>query len=328
MPRDTHQRRDPRGRRAAGRPAVVGFMTAGFPDRASFREQPRGDRRRGRRRRDRRAVHRPDGRRHDDPAREPRGAAGRLHAALAARGTRGDAAAPAGAAAADELSEPAARLRARQAAGGGGARPACRASSFPTCRTRKAPICARRFDRVGVALVQMVTPVTPRRAPPDAVRGEPGLRLRGDDDRHHRQDASPCPRTCCEYMDRVRAVSPIPVCAGFGIRSARAGGAHAGPRRRRRRRLGAGRGARARRGSGRVPADRLPRRPRVHDRSAARADLRLLRLLAGRRSALRRGRACRRERDRTPRLDAGVRWRQRRIDGNSRGRGARRRAGG
>jgi tryptophan synthase alpha chain len=74
------------------------------------------------------------------------------------------------------------------------------------------------FDRVGIALVQMVTPVTP----------EPRLRMlcaasqgfvyavtmTGTTGRN-----VAVPDAVLDYMDRVRSVSPVPVCAGFGIRS-------------------------------------------------------------------------------------------------------------
>ena len=77
----------------------------------------------------------------------------------------------------------------------------------------------RALDSEGMALVQMVTPVTP--APRLAVlcgaargfvyavtmTGTTGKSIAVPDD-------------VLEYMDRVRAVSPVPVCAGFGIRSA------------------------------------------------------------------------------------------------------------
>ena len=62
------------------------------------------------------------------------------------------------------------------------------------------------------------------------------------------------PDEVLDYMDRVRAVSPVPVCAGFGIRTAEQVRTHAGSRRWRRRRLGTGRSARARRRPGGVPA--------------------------------------------------------------------------
>ncbi len=78
---------------ASGRPAVVGFMTAGFPGSRAFRGKPARDRVRGRRRRDRRAVQRSHGRWRHDPARQFRVPAGRLHAHVAAAGTDCDAAA-------------------------------------------------------------------------------------------------------------------------------------------------------------------------------------------------------------------------------------------
>ena len=62
--------------------------------------------------------------------------------------------------------------RTRALAGSAPPRPASAASSFPTCRTRKAPNCARRSSAHGLALVQMVTPVTPPARLADALRRE------------------------------------------------------------------------------------------------------------------------------------------------------------
>jgi tryptophan synthase alpha chain len=75
------------------------------------------------------------------------------------------------------------------------------------------------LDRVGIALVQMVTPVTP----------SPRLRMLCEASQGFvyavtmtgttgKQVA--VPDEVLQYMDRVKAVSPVPVCAGFGIRSA------------------------------------------------------------------------------------------------------------
>jgi tryptophan synthase alpha chain len=75
------------------------------------------------------------------------------------------------------------------------------------------------LDRVGLALVQMVTPVTP--APRLKVLCEASggfvyaVTMTGTTGK-----AVAVPDQVLHYMDRVRAVSPIPVCAGFGIRSA------------------------------------------------------------------------------------------------------------
>lgn len=75
------------------------------------------------------------------------------------------------------------------------------------------------LDAEGLALVQMVTPVTP----PDrlavlcrAARGFVyAVTMTGTTGKN-----VAVPEDVLEYMDRVRAVSPVPVCAGFGIRSA------------------------------------------------------------------------------------------------------------
>jgi tryptophan synthase alpha chain len=75
------------------------------------------------------------------------------------------------------------------------------------------------FDRVGVALVQMVTPVTPAdrlRMLCEASQGFVyAVTMTGTTGK-----AVAVPDDVLEYMDAVRAVAPIPVCAGFGIRSA------------------------------------------------------------------------------------------------------------
>jgi tryptophan synthase alpha chain len=75
------------------------------------------------------------------------------------------------------------------------------------------------FDRVGVALVQMVTPVTPApriRMLCEASQGFVyAVTMTGTTGK-----AVEVPDDVLQYMDAVRAVSPIPVCAGFGIRRA------------------------------------------------------------------------------------------------------------
>jgi tryptophan synthase alpha chain len=73
------------------------------------------------------------------------------------------------------------------------------------------------LDRAGLALVQMVTPVTPaerlRRLCADARGFVYAVTMTGTTGR-----SVAVPDAVLDYLDRVRAVSPVPVCAGFGIR--------------------------------------------------------------------------------------------------------------
>jgi len=75
------------------------------------------------------------------------------------------------------------------------------------------------LDRVGLALVQMVTPVTPAARLKMLCEASQGfvyaVTMTGTTGRQ-----VAVPDEVLDYMDRVRAVSPVPVCAGFGIRSA------------------------------------------------------------------------------------------------------------
>jgi tryptophan synthase alpha chain len=75
------------------------------------------------------------------------------------------------------------------------------------------------FDRAGVALVQMVTPVTPAPRIKMLCEASQGfvyaVTMTGTTGK-----AAAVPEDVLQYMDAVRSVSPIPVCAGFGIRSA------------------------------------------------------------------------------------------------------------
>ena len=75
------------------------------------------------------------------------------------------------------------------------------------------------LDGEGLALVQMVTPVTPPgrlRMLCEASQGFVyAVTMTGTTGRN-----VAVPDDVLDYMDRVRAVSPVPVCAGFGIRSA------------------------------------------------------------------------------------------------------------
>jgi tryptophan synthase alpha chain len=75
------------------------------------------------------------------------------------------------------------------------------------------------LDRAGLALVQMVTPVTP----PERLKVLCGagqgfiyaVTMTGTTGK-----SVAVPDDVLAYMDRVRAIAPIPVCAGFGIRGA------------------------------------------------------------------------------------------------------------
>jgi tryptophan synthase alpha chain len=75
------------------------------------------------------------------------------------------------------------------------------------------------LDREGLALVQMVTPVTPPERLAKLCAAAQGfvyaVTMTGTTGK-----SVAVPDEVLEYMDRVKHASPIPVCAGFGIRSA------------------------------------------------------------------------------------------------------------
>jgi tryptophan synthase alpha chain len=75
------------------------------------------------------------------------------------------------------------------------------------------------LDRVGIALVQMVTPVTPDARLGMLCAASQGfvyaVTMTGTTGK-----SVAVPDEVLDYMDRVRALSPVPVCAGFGIRNA------------------------------------------------------------------------------------------------------------
>ena len=75
------------------------------------------------------------------------------------------------------------------------------------------------LDARGLALVQMVTPVTPPARLKMLCEASQGfvyaVTMTGTTGKQ-----VAVPEDVLAYMDRVRAVSPVPVCAGFGIRSA------------------------------------------------------------------------------------------------------------
>jgi tryptophan synthase alpha chain len=75
------------------------------------------------------------------------------------------------------------------------------------------------LDRVGIALVQMVTPVTPDARLRMLCSASQGfvyaVTMTGTTGK-----SVAVPDEVLAYMDRVKSVSPVPVCAGFGIRTA------------------------------------------------------------------------------------------------------------
>lgn len=74
------------------------------------------------------------------------------------------------------------------------------------------------LDREGLALVQMVSPVTPAERLARLCAAAQGfvyaVTMTGTTGK-----SAAIPDEVLAYMDRVRNVSPVPVCAGFGIRS-------------------------------------------------------------------------------------------------------------
>jgi tryptophan synthase alpha chain len=77
---------------------------------------------------------------------------------------------------------------------------------------------SRALEREGLALVQMVTPVTPPERLTMLCRAAQGfvyaVTMTGTTGK-----AAEVPDDVLRYMDRVKRASPVPVCAGFGIRS-------------------------------------------------------------------------------------------------------------
>ncbi len=74
------------------------------------------------------------------------------------------------------------------------------------------------LDREGLALIQMVTPVTPAERLATLCRAAQGfvyaVTMTGTTGK-----SAAVPQDVLEYMDRLRSLSTVPVCAGFGIRS-------------------------------------------------------------------------------------------------------------
>jgi tryptophan synthase alpha chain len=83
----------------------------------------------------------------------------------------------------------------------------------------------RALDGEGLALVQMVTPVTPPDRLAMLCREAKGfvyaVTMTGTTGKSAGGEFADVPTAVLDYMDRVKALSSVPVCAGFGIRSAR-----------------------------------------------------------------------------------------------------------
>lgn len=90
------------------------------------------------------------------------------------------------------------------------------------------------LESEGLALVQLVTPITPPERVGQLARASRGflyaVTMTGVTGGQASGDAGSLPAEAAAYLDRCTAVSPVPVMAGFGIRSAAqvsAVGAHA-----------------------------------------------------------------------------------------------------
>jgi tryptophan synthase alpha chain len=83
----------------------------------------------------------------------------------------------------------------------------------------------RAFEGEGLALVQMVTPVTPPERMSMLCREAKGfvyaVTMTGTTGKSANGKFADVPTDVLDYMDRVKSLSRVPVCAGFGIRSAR-----------------------------------------------------------------------------------------------------------
>lgn len=81
------------------------------------------------------------------------------------------------------------------------------------------------LEAEGLALVQMVTPVTPPERLKMLCRKAKGfvyaVTMTGTTGKSADGKFADVPLQVLEYMDRVRELASVPVCAGFGIRSAR-----------------------------------------------------------------------------------------------------------
>ena len=216
MPRDTVTeaiRRAVRG----GRPAVVGFMTAGFPDRAGFRSRLTA------------IGEAADvveiGVPFSDPMADGMTIQRASQAALKDGFTLPWLLGELG-----EMQRPASPLLLMsylnpllayglERLPGAAARAGVSGFIIPDLPYEESAPVRESLDAEGLALVQMVTPVTPPERLVMLCRASQGfvyaVTMTGTTGRN-----VAVPDQVLDYMDRVRAVSPVPVCAGFGIRSA------------------------------------------------------------------------------------------------------------
>jgi tryptophan synthase alpha chain len=79
------------------------------------------------------------------------------------------------------------------------------------------------LHRHGLAMIRMVTPVTPPERLEKLCRGSEGfvyaVTMTGVTGANAAGGGVALPSATLQYLERVRALSPVPVCAGFGIRS-------------------------------------------------------------------------------------------------------------
>lgn len=75
------------------------------------------------------------------------------------------------------------------------------------------------LDQHGLALVQMVTPVTPPARLARLCAASQGFVYAVTMTGTTGKTVSPVPQDVVSYLDRVRAAAKVPVCAGFGIRN-------------------------------------------------------------------------------------------------------------
>jgi tryptophan synthase alpha chain len=203
---------------AQGRPAVVGFMTAGFPDRAGFRDSLAA------------IASAADvveiGVPFTDPMADGMTIQRASHAALAGGFTL------------PWLLEELGRMQPRPQAPlllmsylnpllayglerlpGAAAQAGVAGFIIPDLPYEESAEMRAALDGQGLALVQMVTPVTPPERLKMLCAASQGfvyaVTMTGTTGR-----SVAVPEEVLAYMDHVRGVSPVPVCAGFGIRSA------------------------------------------------------------------------------------------------------------
>ncbi len=223
-----------------GQAGLGGLLDGGLSDSGSFKDNLAAVADRLRCGRNRRPIQRSDGGRHHRPARELRRPADGVTLPWILEELKSRRA-PARTDAPDELLESLAGIRIGPAAArrGGGRRRGIHRAGSAVRGKRRTEIWPSR--REGLALVQMVTPVTPPERLAMLCREAKGFVYAVTMTGTTGKSAEVPPIEVLEYMDRVKRCSNVPVCAGFGIRSARTSGALRAARGRRGGRLGVGR---------------------------------------------------------------------------------------